>query len=92
MTIHKALYPRNVYVSRKEGRRGLSSIYNIDTSIRWLENSIKKEQRKANYSDQKQHKQHNNQQNNNGGVMVIVVGNGHDDTSSNPGRNWLHFT
>ena len=26
------------------------------------------------------------------GVMVIVVGNGHDDTSSNPGRNWLHFT
>ena len=26
------------------------------------------------------------------GVMVIVVGNGHDDTSSNPGRDWLHFT
>ena len=26
------------------------------------------------------------------GVMVIVVGNGNDDTSSNPGRNWLHFT
>ena len=26
------------------------------------------------------------------GVMVIVVGNGHGDTSSNPGRNWLHFT
>ena len=26
------------------------------------------------------------------GIMVIVVGNGHDDTSSNPGRNWLHFT
>ena len=25
------------------------------------------------------------------GVMVIVVGNGHDDTSSNPGRDWLHF-
>ena len=24
--------------------------------------------------------------------MVIVVGNGHDDTSSNPGRDWLHFT
>ena len=26
------------------------------------------------------------------GVMVIVVGNGHGDTSSNPGRRWLHFT
>ena len=25
------------------------------------------------------------------GVMVIVVGNGHGDTSSNPGRVWLHF-
>ena len=26
------------------------------------------------------------------GVMVIVVGNGHDDSSSNPGQDWLHFT
>ena len=26
------------------------------------------------------------------GVMVIVVGNGHGGTSSNPGRDWLHFT
>ena len=26
------------------------------------------------------------------GVMVIVVGIGHDDTSSNPGRDWLRFT
>ena len=26
------------------------------------------------------------------GVMVIVVGNGHGDTSSNPGRDWLHCT
>ena len=26
------------------------------------------------------------------GVMVIVVGNGHDDTSSNPGRDRWHFT
>ena len=26
------------------------------------------------------------------GVMVIVVGNGHSHTSSNPGRDWLHFT
>ena len=26
------------------------------------------------------------------GVMVIVVGIGHDDTSSNPWRDWLHFT
>ena len=26
------------------------------------------------------------------GVVVIVVGNGHGNTSSNPGRDWLHFT
>ena len=26
------------------------------------------------------------------GVRVIVVGKGHSDTSSNPGRDWLHFT
>ena len=26
------------------------------------------------------------------GVMVIVVGNGHSDTSPNPGWDWLHFT
>ena len=26
------------------------------------------------------------------GVMVIVVGNGHGDSSSNPRRDWLHFT
>ena len=26
------------------------------------------------------------------GVIVIVVGSGHGDTSSNPGRDWLHFT
>ena len=26
------------------------------------------------------------------GVMVIVVGNGHGDTSSNPGRGWSLFT
>ena len=26
------------------------------------------------------------------GVMVIVAGNGHGDSSSNPGRGWLHFT
>ena len=25
-------------------------------------------------------------------VMVIVVGNGYGDMSSNPGRDWLHFT
>ena len=26
------------------------------------------------------------------GVMVIVAGCGHGDTSSNPGRDWLHFS
>ena len=26
------------------------------------------------------------------GVMVIITGNGQGDMSSNPGRDWLHFT
>ena len=26
------------------------------------------------------------------GVMVIVRGYGHDNTSSIPGQDWLHFT
>ena len=26
------------------------------------------------------------------GVMVIIAENGHVDMSSNPGRDWLHFT
>ena len=26
------------------------------------------------------------------GIMVIVLGSGHGDTSSNPGRDRLHFT
>ena len=26
------------------------------------------------------------------GVMVIIVGNEHGNSSSNPGRDWLHFT
>ena len=26
------------------------------------------------------------------GVVVIAVGSEHGDTSSNPGREWLHFT
>ena len=25
-------------------------------------------------------------------IVVIVVGNRHGDTTSNPGRDWLHFT
>ena len=34
----------------------------------------------------------NSSNNNSNGVMDIVVGNGHGDRSSNPGRDWLHFT
>ena len=25
-------------------------------------------------------------------VFSIIIGNGHSSTSSNPGRDWLHFT
>ena len=46
MTMHKALYPSDdidrLYVSRKEGGRGLASIQdNVDTSIRRFEDNIK---------------------------------------------------
>ena len=46
MTMHKALHPRDdvdrLYVSRKEGWRGLISVQNnIDASIRQLEDYIK---------------------------------------------------
>ena len=47
MTMHKALYPRDgvdrLYVSRKEGGRGLTSIEdNVDASIWRLEDYIEK--------------------------------------------------
>ena len=47
MTMYKALHPRNdverLYVSRKEGGRGLASIEDsVDTSIQWLKDYIQK--------------------------------------------------
>ena len=47
MTMHKALHPRDdvdrLYVSRKEGGRGLASIEDsVDSSIQWLEDNIEK--------------------------------------------------
>ena len=44
MTMHKALHPRDrLYVSWKEGGRGLASIEdNIDASIKWFEDYIEK--------------------------------------------------
>ena len=50
MTMHKALHPRDdvdrLYVSRKEGGRGLASIEdNVDASIQRLENYIEKHER-----------------------------------------------
>ena len=50
MTMHKALYPRDdvdrLYVSRKEGGRGLTSIEDsVDVSIQRLEDYIEKHER-----------------------------------------------
>ena len=50
MTMHKALHPINnvdrLYVSRKEGRRGLASIEDsVDASIQRLEDYIEKHER-----------------------------------------------
>ena len=50
MTMHKALHPRDnvdrLYVSRKEGGRGLASIKDtVDASIQRLEDYIEKHER-----------------------------------------------
>ena len=50
MTIHKALHPRDdvdrLYVSRKQGGRGLTSIEDrVDASIQRLEDNIEKHER-----------------------------------------------
>ena len=50
MAMHKALHPRDdvdrLYVSRKEGGRGLASIENtVDASIQRLEDYIEKHER-----------------------------------------------
>ena len=50
MTMHKSLYPREdvdrLYVSRKEGRRGLASIEDtVDASIQRFEDYIEKHER-----------------------------------------------
>ena len=50
MTMNKALHPRDdvdrLYVSRKEGGRGLASIENsVDASIQQLEDDIQKHER-----------------------------------------------
>ena len=57
MMVHKVLHPRvdidRQWVSRKEWWRELTSIQDsVDASIRRLEDYLKKEQRKTNYSNQ----------------------------------------
>ena len=63
MTMHKALHPRDdvdrLYVSRKEGGRGLASIEDsVDASIQQLEDYIEKTRRGTDNSHQKQYWQH----------------------------------
>ena len=68
--MYKALHSRDdidrLYVSGKEGGRELASIEDsVAASIQKLEECIKKEQRKTNYSDLKELWQHEDQQNSN---------------------------
>ena len=70
MTMHKALYLRNdydrLYVSRKEGERGLGSIADrVDSSIQRSEDYIEKARKRTDYSHQKWFWQHESQQNDN---------------------------
>ena len=62
--MHKALHPRDdidrLYMSRKEGRGHTTIEDSVAASIQGVEKYIKKELRKAYYSDQK----HTDQQNN----------------------------
>ena len=67
MTIHKVLYTRDdverLYVSRKAGRRGLTSTEdNVDTSIQRLKDYIEKTKEYW-YMRQNQHWQHDDQHN-----------------------------
>ena len=67
MTMHKASHPRDdvdrLYVSRKEGGRGLASLEDsVDASIQRLH---RKRQRRTDYSYQKRYWQHEGQQNDN---------------------------
>ena len=62
MTMHKALHPRDnvdrLYVSRKEGGRGLASIEDsVDASIQGLKDHIEKTRTRTNYSHQKRYGQ-----------------------------------
>ena len=65
--MHKALHPRDdidrLYVSRKGGEE----LPSLKITLRQL----KKEQRKANYIDEKQHKQHKCQKNHNNKKIKI---------------------
>ena len=67
---HKAFHPRDnidrLYVSRKEGGRGLANIEdNVDASRQRLKDYIKKAQRKTDHDHQKRYWQHEDQQNRN---------------------------
>ena len=70
MTMHKALHPRDnvdrLYVSRKEGGRGLANIEDgVDASIQRLEDYAEKHGEGLGYSHQKRYWQHDGQQNDN---------------------------
>ena len=68
MTLHKALYPRDdagrLYVSRKEGGRGLASIEDsVDASIQF-DDYTEKHRRGLITAIKKRYWQHDDQQNN----------------------------
>ena len=69
MTMYKALYPRDdvdkLYVSRKEGGRGLTSIKTALTPRYNDSRTNRKIRTRTDYSHQKQNRQHNGKENDN---------------------------
>ena len=96
--MHKALHPRDdvdrLYISRKEGGRGLAIIEeSVEASIQRLEDYIEKHERglitaiRNDTDNTIDDRMTTTRKLGARGVVVIVGGNGHGDTSSNPGRD-----
>ena len=77
-------FPSNFFSKHLVSIRGVHPYNRIDTTTAWKSSNFIQSDRANFYMIDNQLTVHH--------VFVIVVGNEHGDTSSNPGRDWLHFT